>query len=102
MRVTGMDRRVSAGWRAGLDYGQRVCGSGELRRRTAHSGDERPTNDGVEQCTGDERGVLEREANSSREEWGGSAAFYRERERKSLPGSLNGALLPSWPSHVSY
>ena len=68
MRVTGTDRR-----RAGLDYGQLVRGSGELRRRTAHSGDER-------QRTSDERGVLEGEANSSRQEWGGSAAFYREQE----------------------
>jgi hypothetical protein len=34
-----MDRRVSVGRRAGLDYGQRVRGSGELRRRTAHSGE---------------------------------------------------------------
>ena len=77
MRVTGTDRRVSAGRRAGLDYGQLVRGSGELRRRTAHSGDER-------QRTSDERGVLEGEANSSRQEWGGSAAFYREREGRRM------------------
>jgi hypothetical protein len=73
VRVTGTDRRISAGRRARLDYGQLVRGSGELRRRTAHSGDER-------QRTSDERGVLEGEANSSRQEWGGSAAFYREQE----------------------
>ena len=73
-----MDRRISAGRRAGLDYGQLVRGSGELRRRTAHSGDER-------QRTSDERGVLEGEANSSRQEWGGSAVpFYREREGRGM------------------
>ena len=72
MRVTGTDRRVSAGRSAGLDYGRRVCRSGELRRRTAHSGDER-------QRTSDERGVLEGEANLSRQEWGGSAAFIGSR-----------------------
>jgi hypothetical protein len=71
-----MDRRVSGGRRAGLDYGQRVCGSGELRRRTT-------TNYGND--TSDERGVGRNGE--------GSAAFYRERERKSLPGSLNGELL---------
>ena len=54
-----MDRRVSAGRRAGLDYGQRVRGSGELRRRTTHSGElhglrrRMATNDSVEQCTGE-------------------------------------------------
>jgi hypothetical protein len=63
--VAEMDRRVSVGRRAGLDYGQRVRGSGELRRRTAHSGElhglrrRTATNDNVEQCTG-ERGELER------------------------------------------
>ena len=38
MRVTGTDRRVSAGRRAGLDYGQRVCRSGddELRRTAVY------------------------------------------------------------------
>ena len=78
-----MDRRVSTGRRAGLDYGQRVRGSGELRRRTAHSGDER-------QRTSDERGVLEGEANSSRQEWGGSAVpFYREREGR---GEVTGVI----------
>jgi hypothetical protein len=40
--------------------------------------------------------VLEREANSSRQEWGGSAAFYREREgRRRVTGvikeTINGA-----------
>jgi len=78
-----MDRRISAGRRAGLDYGQLVRGSGELRRRTAHSGDER-------QRTSDERGVLEGEANSSRQEWGGSAVpFYREREGR---GEVTGVI----------
>jgi hypothetical protein len=79
MRVTGMDRRVSAGRRARLDYGRRVRGSSELRRRTAHSGELRApaTNDNG---TSYERGVLERKANSSRQEGGGSAAFYREQE----------------------
>jgi hypothetical protein len=78
VRVTGTDRR-----RAGLDYGQLVRGSGELRRRTAHSGDER-------QRTSDERGVLEGEANSSRQEWRGSAVpFYREREGR---GEVTGVI----------
>jgi hypothetical protein len=40
-----------------------------------------------------ERGALEREASSSREEGRGLSAFYREREGNSLPGSFNGALL---------
>jgi hypothetical protein len=74
----GTDRR-----RAGLDYGQLVRGSGELRRRTAHSGDER-------QHTSDERRVLEGEANSSRQEWRGSAVpFYREREGR---GEVTGVI----------
>ena len=66
--MTGTDRR-----RAGLDYGQLVRGSGELRRTPLAPA----TNDNG---TSYERGVLEREANSSRQEWGGSAAFYREQE----------------------
>jgi hypothetical protein len=74
VRVTGTDRRVSAGRRAGLDYGQLVRGSGELRRRTTTNGN----------GTSDERGVLEGEATSSRQEWGGSAAFYREREGRRM------------------
>jgi hypothetical protein len=75
-----MDRRISAGRSAGLDYGRRVCRSGELRRRTAHSSDER-------QRTSDERGVLEGEANSSRQEWGGSAVPFIE-SRGEKKGSL--------------
>jgi len=77
------DRVRPGGEKQGLDYGQRMRGSGELRRRTAHSGElhglrrRTATNDNG---TSDERGVLERETNSSRGEWGGSAAFYRERE----------------------
>jgi hypothetical protein len=86
VRVTGMDRRVSAERRARLDYGRRVRGSGELRRRTTHSGELRAlaTNGNG---TSYERGVLEREANSSRQKWGGSAAFYRMQEgrRKETP-----------------
>jgi hypothetical protein len=39
VRVTGMNRRVSAGRSVRLDYGRRVRGSGELRRRKAHSGE---------------------------------------------------------------
>jgi hypothetical protein len=47
------------GEKQGLDYGRRMRGSGELRRRTAHSGElhglrrRTTTNDGVEQCTGE-------------------------------------------------
>jgi hypothetical protein len=81
VRVTGTDRR-----RAGLDYGQLVRGSGELRRRrhtpanSTGSGNEQrtpATNGNVEQCTGE----LERW-----DAWVGGrkervpAAFYRERE----------------------
>jgi hypothetical protein len=51
---------------------RQTASSGELRRRTATSGDE--------QCTG-ERGELERGASSARGEWErGSVSFYRERE----------------------
>jgi hypothetical protein len=59
----------------------------ELRRRTTTNGN----------GTSDERGVLEREANSSRQEWGGSAAFYRMQEgrRKETPGSFIGHRRPS-------
>jgi hypothetical protein len=70
----GMDRHVLAERRARLDYGRRMHGSSELRRRTAHSGElhglrrRTATNDNG---TSDERGVLEREASSSRKEWGG-------------------------------
>jgi hypothetical protein len=59
VRVTGTDRRVSAGRSAGLDYGRRVCRSGELRRRTVHSGELRrrtpanSTGSGDKQCTGE-------------------------------------------------
>ena len=68
-----------------------------------NSGDERrtprapATNGNVEQCTSDERGVLEGEANSSRQEWGGSAVpFYREREGRGevtsvIKETVNGA-----------
>jgi hypothetical protein len=102
-----MDQRVSAGRRAGLNYGQRVRGSGELRRRTAHSGElhglrRRTATNG--NGTSDERGVLERETNSSREEWRGSAAFYREREGRgevTAQRASMGAGCPSWPSQAS-
>jgi hypothetical protein len=60
MRVAGMDRRFRPDEeKQGLDYGRRIRGSGELRRRTAHSGELRApaTNDND---TGYERGVLER------------------------------------------
>jgi hypothetical protein len=76
--VTGTDRR-----RAGLDYGQLVRGSGELRRTPLAPA----TNDNG---TSYERGVLEREANSSRQEWRGSAVpFYREREGR---GEVTGVI----------
>jgi hypothetical protein len=48
-----------AGWRTRLHYGRRMCGSVELQRRTAHSGElhglrrRMATNDNVEQCTGE-------------------------------------------------
>jgi hypothetical protein len=44
--------------------------------------------DDERQRTSDERGVLEGEANSSRQEWGGSAVPFIEsrRERESRPG----------------
>jgi hypothetical protein len=58
--------------------------SGDERHTPANStgsGDERQTPATNGNDTSDERGVLEREANSSRQEWGGSAVpFYRERE----------------------
>jgi hypothetical protein len=58
--------------------------SGDERHTPANStgsGDERQTPATNGNGTSDERGVLEREANSSRQEWGGSAVpFYRERE----------------------
>jgi hypothetical protein len=57
--------------------------SGDERHTPANStgsGDERQTPATNGNGTSDERGVLEGEANSSRQEWGGSAAFYRERE----------------------
>jgi hypothetical protein len=95
-----MDRRVSTGRRAGLDYGQRVRGSDELQRRTTHSGElhglrRRAANSGDErQRTSDERGVLEGEANSSRQEWGGSAAFYREQEGRRKGHWWSSSVLP--------
>jgi hypothetical protein len=102
VRVTEIDRRVSVGRRAGLDYGQRVRGSGELRRRTAHSGElhglrrQAPATNG--NGTSDERGVLE--ANSSRQEWGGSAVpFYREREGRK--GSARGITWSSMATTAS-
>jgi hypothetical protein len=64
------------GWRAcGFDYELRApVNSGELRRRTANSGDEQCTSDG-------ERGELEREASSGRGEWRETRLpIYRERE----------------------
>jgi hypothetical protein len=57
--------------------------SGDERHTPANStgsGDERQTPATNGNGTSYERGVLEREANSSRQEWGGSAAFYREQE----------------------
>jgi hypothetical protein len=75
-----------------------VRGSDELRRRTAHSGElhglrRRAANSGDErQHTSDERGVLEGEANSSRQEWGGSAVPFIESrgEEERVTGSLQG------------
>jgi hypothetical protein len=59
--------------------------SGDELYTPANYGDERrtplaPATNG--NGTSYERGVLEREVNSSRQEWGGSAAFYREQEGK--------------------
>ena len=91
-RVTGMDRRGSAGWRK---PGARLRTANTwLRRTPATNGTLRrtpraPATNG----TSVERGALEREASSSREEGRGLSAFYREREGNSLPGSFNGALL---------
>ena len=77
-----MDRRGSAGRRAGLDYGRRVCRSGELRRRTVTPANyglrelrrRTATNDGVEQCTREMgRAWVVRMGERG-------SAFYRERE----------------------
>jgi hypothetical protein len=75
MRVTA--RRVSTGWtRAEIRSSDGGCVAptmnGELRRRTATSGDEQCTSDG-------EQGELERGASSGRGEW---------RERESLTALL--------------
>jgi hypothetical protein len=77
-RVCACDGDGSTGF-GRTESGARLrTASTRLRRRTAHSGDER-------KCTSDERGVLEGEATSSRQEWGGSAVpFYREREGRGM------------------
>jgi hypothetical protein len=49
--------------------------------------------------------VLEGEANSSRQEWGGSAAFYREQEGRGerTPGSDYWApVVLQWPSQRQF
>ena len=67
--------------------------SGDERHTPANStgsGDERQTPATNGNGTSYERGVLEREANSSRQEWGGSAVpFYREREGR---GEVTGVI----------
>jgi hypothetical protein len=66
--------------------------SGDERHIPANStgsGDERQTPATNGNGTSDEREVLEGEANSSRQEWGGSAAFYREREGR---GEVTGVI----------
>jgi hypothetical protein len=96
-RATERVRRGSAGWRrAGLDYGRRMAiawlwrrtaGSGELRRRTAT-----PATNG----TSDERGELEREASSGRQEKGeSSAASFIERGRGEGKGCQGGHGAPT-------
>jgi hypothetical protein len=96
-RATERVRRGSAGWRrAGLDYGRRMA-IVWLRRRTAGSGELwRRTATLAMNGTSDERGELEREASSGREEKGeSSAAPFIERGRGEGKGRQGGNRAPA-------